>query len=166
MKQNLDPHIDVDAWIYQPGLPPNAPRPKSEAFAKVDAAAGAWLNGGKLPASPSWSTHEWMRFLRALPEKLTRKQMQDLDHAYAFTKSGNDEILQQWLLMSIRNSYAPSDATLEQFLTSVGRRKYTKPLYEELAKTPEGKECARQIYEKARPGYHPIAQSTIDAILN
>jgi hypothetical protein len=47
----------------------------------------------------------------------------------------------------------------------VGRRKYIKPLYEELVKTPKGRERANEIYEAARPGYHPIAQSTIDAIL-
>jgi len=47
----------------------------------------------------------------------------------------------------------------------VGRRKYIKPLYEELIKTPKGKERALKIYEEARPGYHPIAQITIDSVI-
>jgi hypothetical protein len=67
--------------------------------------------------------------------------------------------------MSIRNGYQPAGDRLSEFLNSVGRRKYIKPLYEALAATPEGKERAREIYETARPGYHPIAQATIDAIL-
>ncbi|MEO7652646.1 MAG: leukotriene A4 hydrolase C-terminal domain-containing protein, partial [Bryobacteraceae bacterium] len=50
-------------------------------------------------------------------------------------------------------------------LTTVGRRKYLKPLYEELMKTPEGAVRAREIYKKARPGYHPIAVSTMDGIV-
>jgi len=33
-------------------------------------------------------------------------------------------------------------------------------------KTPEGEARARSIYAKARPGYHPIAQATIDGIVN
>ena len=67
--------------------------------------------------------------------------------------------------MAIRNHYRAADQRLEEFLISVGRRKYVKPLYEELAKTPEGKERARAIYAKARPGYHPITSATVDAIL-
>jgi hypothetical protein len=47
----------------------------------------------------------------------------------------------------------------------VGRRKYLKPLYEELVKTPDGKTRAQAIYRKARPGYHPIAVSTVDGIV-
>ena len=165
MKQNLDPSLDLNAWIYQPGLPADAPHPTSAAFAKVDAAAAEWTASGKLPDAHAWISHEWLRFLHALPEKLTQNQMQSLDHAYTFTASGNNEILQQWLLMSLRNGYAPADEKLGEFLRTVGRRKYIKPLYEELAKTPQGKERAQEIYEAARPGYHPIAQATIDAIL-
>jgi hypothetical protein len=67
--------------------------------------------------------------------------------------------------MAVRTGYKPADARLEQFLIEVGRRKYVKPLYEEFAKTPRGKARAQAIYAKARPGYHPITQSTVDAIL-
>jgi leukotriene-A4 hydrolase len=166
MKQNLDPALDLHAWIYQPGLPAGAPHPTSAAFVKVDALAGEWSGSGKLPEAHAWTTHEWLRFLRALPEKLTQKQMHGLDQTFSLTASGNDEILQQWLLMAVRNGYAPADDKLAEFLKSVGRRKYIKPLYEELAKTPQGKERALAIFEAARPGYHPIAQATIDAVLH
>ena len=67
--------------------------------------------------------------------------------------------------MSVRNGYAAADEKLEEFLLTVGRRKYIKPLYEELVKTPAGKQRAESIYERARPGYHPMAQTTIDGIL-
>jgi hypothetical protein len=47
----------------------------------------------------------------------------------------------------------------------VGRRKFVKPLFEALVKEPGGRERAKNIYAKARPGYHPITQATVDAIL-
>ena len=47
----------------------------------------------------------------------------------------------------------------------MGRRKFLKPLYEELAKTPEGRLRAAEIYAAARQGYHPMAAGTIDAIM-
>ena len=165
MKKNLSPDIDFQKWIYEPGLPANAPNPKSAAFSAVDIAAGEFISANKLPAPQQWSTQEWLHFLRALPDHLTRSQMADLDRAFSLTESRNDEILQQWLLISIRNAYSPANQKLEAFLIEIGRLKYIRPLYQELIKTPEGKTRAQEIYEKARPGYHPLSQASVDEIL-
>jgi hypothetical protein len=67
--------------------------------------------------------------------------------------------------MAIRSRYESAYPRLEEYLTTIGRRKLIRPLYEELVKTPEGKERARAIYQKARPAYHPIAVTTIDEIV-
>jgi len=67
--------------------------------------------------------------------------------------------------MAIRASYEPAYPKLEQFLVEVGRRKFVKPLYEALLQAPDGKSRAAAIYRKARPGYHPITQATVDALL-
>ncbi|MBM3803481.1 MAG: M1 family metallopeptidase [Acidimicrobiia bacterium] len=161
--------VPVDEWIYQPGIPTSAPQPVSDALAAVEKQAEQWFSG-QLPASQietsGWSYHEWQHFLRSLQSPLSAARMAQLDAAFHFSQSGNAEILQQWLLMAIRNDYAPANAKLEEFLVGVGRRKFLKPLYSELAKTPIGRKRAQSIYRKARPGYHPIAVATIDAILN
>jgi leukotriene-A4 hydrolase len=175
LKKNLlDPNpqlaakIPLEEWIYKPGLPASAPKPQSDAFAKVEAQAKEWLDG-KTPAAKlqtkQWSTQEWLHFLQSLPKQLTANQLKELDKAFALTKTGNAEIASQWLLISIRNNYEPAYPRLEEFLTSIGRQKLIKPLYEELVKTPAGKERALKIYAKARPGYHPIAQTSVDKIV-
>ncbi len=146
--------IPVAQWIFQPGLPALATTPVSEAFLAIDAAAA------KEPETAGWSTQEWLHFLRGLPLQLGAARMRKLDAAYHLTDSTNDEILDQWLLMAIRNHYEPAQARLEEFLTTVGRRKYVKPLYEAM----DPKQAAA-IYEKARPMYNPITQATIDSIL-
>ncbi len=38
-----------------------------------------------------------------------------------------------------------------------------RPLYEALMKTPKGATFARDVYSRARPGYHPITATSIDA---
>jgi leukotriene-A4 hydrolase len=55
---------------------------------------------------------------------------------------------------------------LERFLTSQGRRKFLKPLYEELVKTAWGKAEAKRIYRLARPGYHSVSTTTLDPIVS
>lgn len=160
--------LRIHEWIHGPGLPDNAVLPVSDALREVEAQAKAWAGGQtelvKIPTE-GWSTQEWLHFLRSLPEQLSMDQMRRLDEAFRLTKAGNSEIAHQWLLMSVRNRYEPAYARLEEFLTTVGRRKFLKPLYEELAKTPEGKERALRIYGKARSGYHPISQVTVDELL-
>jgi leukotriene-A4 hydrolase len=160
--------VPVNDWIFRPGLPGGAPQPKADAFAKVEQQANEWLQSkiqaGKIQTG-QWSTHEWLHFLRFLPQQLSPAQMQELDRTFNLTKIGNAEIAHQWLLMSIRNNYQPANTRLEEYLTSIGRQKLIKPLYEELAKTPDGRARALKIYGKARAGYHPIAVTTIDKIL-
>ena len=162
------PAPDLDAWLRKPGLPPGARQPQSEALQKVDSAAKGWAAGeiatAALPVK-TWTTQETLRFLRALPERVGAERMTELDKAYGFTKTGNYEILFQWMMMAVRNGYEPASSRLDRFLVEVGRRKYVRPLYEELAKTPAGKERAARIYEKARDGYHPITQSTVEKIV-
>jgi leukotriene-A4 hydrolase len=96
---------------------------------------------------------------------LDRQKMAELDQAFHLTQSGNSEIAFQWLVMSIKNRYEPAYPRLEEFLMSIGRRKFIKPLYEELARTPEGRERALAIYRRARSSYHPIAVASVDEVL-
>ncbi len=160
--------IPLDEWIEKSGLPASAPKPQSDAFAKTETQAKAWLDG-KTPAAKleikAWTTQEWLHFLKFLPAQLTEKQLKELDQAFGLTKIGNAEIAHVWLLIAIRNKYAAAYPRLEEYLVSIGRQKLIKHLYEELAKTPEGKQRAKVIFAKARAGYHPIAQASVGKIV-
>jgi aminopeptidase N len=158
--------VNIDEWIHGPGLPANVPVPKSEAFAKVEAAAKAFAEGGSVDVIPAdkWSSHERVHFVQSLPD-LDPDRMETLDKRFHFSDSGNSELLFAWLEKSIDTGYHKADPAIERFLTSQGRRKFLRPLYEKLAKTPESLVFARKIYEKARPTYHPVSQASIDAIL-
>ncbi len=160
--------VPVDEWIEKPGLPANAPEPKSDAFARVEDSANRWLKGevelSKIQTA-SWSTHEWLHFLKSMPADLSANRMAELDRVFKFTQTGNSEKSFQWLMMAIKNKYEAAYARLEEFLTTIGRRKFLKPLYEELVKTEEGRKHAVAIYKRARSSYHPIAVTTIDGIV-
>ena len=160
--------IQVNAWLEQPGLPANAPRSESDALTRVERQAARWADG-ETPAaaleSGDWTTQEWLHFLKSVPDTLTAEQMTELDDTFGFTEVGNSEVAHQWLLTAIRNQHAPAYGRLDRYLVRIGRRKLIKPLYDELVKTPEGRARAEAIYERARPGYHPIAVSSIDEVM-
>ncbi len=160
--------VPLEPWLYEPGLPASAPVPAAAALARVDAAIADWVGGGiaaaELPVA-QWSTAERLRFLAGVPVPQPAEVLAELDRAFALSASGNSELTFQWLKMAIASDYAPAWPRLEEFLTAQGRRKFLKPLYEELVKTPTGRERAAAIYAQARAGYHPISQAAIDAIL-
>lgn len=165
--ETLARELQVDVWINGPGVPANAPQPRSEAFVTVDQAIEAFAAGASAAqlSTAGWTTHHWLHFIRNLPEKLDAQRMADLDSSFHLSDSGNSEILAAWLLQVIDSQYEPGYPALERFLMTVGRRKFLKPLYTEMAKTPAGAEMALRIYEKARPGYHSVSQNTVDEIL-
>ena len=159
--------INLDQWVYQPGIPANIAPVSSAALARVSEQTNAWKSGGATSAlqTANWSTHEWLHFLGALPETIPLPRLAELDRAFGLSSSGNSEILEAWLLIAIRNRYEPAFPALDRFLTSQGRRKFLTPLYTALAKTDWGKAMAMDIYRRARPTYHSVAVNTIDQVL-
>jgi hypothetical protein len=159
--------LDVETWVREPGLPADVPRPASELLAAAGAEAARWQAG--TPAAKldtrGWVTLQWLRFIHALPEELTPEQMAGLDQAFGFTRSGNSEIVAAWLVTGIRNGYEPAWARAEEFVLGMGRRKFLKPVYTEMAKTAAGLARARAIYARARPRYHSVSTGTIDGIV-
>lgn len=158
--------IDIDAWVRQAGLPTDVPVPTSTLFAAVDAALRS-LEQGTPPAelpTTGWVTQQWLRFLAGLQQP-SKERLAALDAAFAFTRSGNSEILAKWLEIGVRNGYGGVDRRLDLFLMTVGRRKFLTPLYQALLASEGGKERALAIYTRARGRYHAVAQRTLDGLL-
>lgn len=155
----------IEAWIHEPGLPENHPVPRSDAFDRVDAARSGWL-AGDLSATDidasDWTVHQWIYFLNNMPEKLSQAQIRELDEAFELTQTSNNAIANSWFMVAIRGDYQPAFDELETYLVGIGRRLLIVNLYKELMKTPEHAEFAKKVYAKARPGYHPLAQGTLD----
>jgi aminopeptidase N len=158
--------VDVAQWVQSGGLPGDAPIPDSERFAAVDATAQAFAAGTAAEEldTEGWVTQQWLRFLGAL-ETPTVAQLEALDEAFAFTRSGNSEILSAWLALATRNGYHAVDARMDLFLMTVGRRKFLVPLYQAILDSDGGKDRATRIYERARMRYHAVSQRTLDEML-
>lgn len=163
----LEKQVNVQAWVYGPGIPANCPLPQSDAFVMVEEQLHAWTEGknaGELETT-GWVTQQWLHFLRKLPASIPASRLDDLDGKFKFTQSGNSEILCEWFQRCIENNYRKSYPAIEKYLKEIGRRKLVKPLYTKLAETKEGLDWARSVYKLARPGYHSVTASTVDQIL-
>lgn len=159
--------IDLDAWIYQPGIPGEISPVNSDRFDKVVGAYKLMETDQRwdTASTKGWSSHEWVHFIAQIPDTVKPEQLRKMDEAFHFSSSGNAEILDTWYEKAILGGYSPLIlARIESFLIHVGRRKYLVPLYKAF-KTTGQIETARKIYAQARPNYHFVATSTIDELL-
>ena len=85
----LEQKLQLDNWVYKPGLPSNAVLPDPKAFATV---------GGPAPAAFSgWTTAEKLRFINKLPRKLSAARLTELENKLKLNEAGNQEVLFAWL---------------------------------------------------------------------
>ncbi len=162
----LERRLQLDRWVYQPGIPANAIPADPQAFAEVDRAVAAAARG-TLPAAqwPNWTTDERLRFLQRLPRKQSRASLNRLERALSLNETGNMEVKFAWLDLAVANRYDPAVPALEQFLTSQGRRKFVRPLIKALAAdTAWGRPIASRVYRQARPLYHPLVTGELDEL--
>lgn len=158
--------IGINDWVYGPGVPKNIPVADPQRFEQVNAARDAWIGGAKAKdiAPESWSTHQWLHFIRTLPGSVSSEQLAELDQAFQLTQSTNAEIQCAWYKRSVEAGYSQAFGAMEEFLIAVGRRKFLMPLYRAMKEKGEG-ELACGIYAKARPNYHPISYNSVDELL-
>ncbi len=160
--------LDIDDWVYKPGIPKLSQMPKSVKFDALD----KWISEYKsnkltekdLPKG--FSAHEWVYLIRKLPDTLSLKQFNNWNSLYNWSKSGNNEIKAAWIEKAIitdHGKFLLKDT--EEFLSSVGRRKYLEPIYTALKEHGLQQEAVK-IYKKARSSYHYVAIRTIDELLN
>jgi leukotriene-A4 hydrolase len=165
----LEAKLQLDAWVYGAGLPLNAVHVKSATLASIDGKRDAFVAGGPASAvQPSgWSTQEWQRFLIGLPRQMSAERLKELDETLGLSASTNAYVRTAWLELAIANRYEPALPSLEQFVTTVGRGLFIRPIFTALMQQGDwGKPIATRLFAKARPGYHPSTAGGVDKIVN
>lgn len=160
-------NVNIRDWVYGPGLPANLPKPSAARFVKVDDQLKAFEAGRKSSQleTKDWSTHEWLHFIRAIPDSISTSEMIDLDQTFQFTKSRNAEIQAAWFILAINQGYGREILpSIREFLVNVGRRKFLTPIYTALIENGMASE-ARSIFEEAKTNYHSVSYNTILGLL-
>jgi leukotriene-A4 hydrolase len=159
---------ELNAWLHGPGIPASAVRANSPRLAALDMKRTQWLKGDLTTAqldTKAWSALEWMKFLNDVDTRASLAQLRDLDAASHLAGSGNNEIAFRFYRAAIHAGERGIRPQLEAFLLSVGRQKFVIPLYTALRADAGDKAWAEQVYQRARPRYHPVTQGSVDKLM-
>jgi aminopeptidase N len=158
--------IKLEDWIYKPGIPSNITPVSSADFDAIDAIQKSWRETGVAGLSKKiTTTAEKQHFIDHLPDNITAKEMEAIDKEFNFTNGGNFIIKRQWFVQAIRHQYKAANPAIEQFLIGSSRTGSVMMLYKEMAKTPEGKTWAKQIFGKAKSGYHATTIQAFESVV-
>ncbi|WP_291286850.1 hydrolase/aminopeptidase [Flavobacterium sp.] len=158
--------IKLEDWIYKPGIPSNILPVSSPDFDAIDQIQKTWRETGVTGLSKKiTTTAEKQHFIDHLPSDITAAEMEAIDKEFNFTKGGNFIIKRQWFVQAIEHQYKAANPAIEQFLIGISRTGSVMMLYKEMVKTPEGKVWAKQIFEKAKSGYHATTIQAVEGVL-
>jgi len=158
--------IKAEDWIYKPGIPSNITTVSSADFDAIDKIQKSWRESGVAGLSKKiTTTAEKQHFIDHLPADITAKEMEAIDKEFNFTNGGNFIIKRQWFIQAISHQYKAANPAIEQFLIGSSRTGSVMMLYKEMAKTQEGKVWAKQIFDKAKSGYHATTIQAVEDLL-
>jgi hypothetical protein len=154
----------AEEWLYEPGLPSNAPRFRSERLEGL-IGLGRGFGEGRRPSGEEiggWSPSEMLVYLQHVARPLSSEGCAWLDERLSLMGRGNYELLVEWLTIAAASDYEPAFGRLEEVLLTVGRMKYLRPLYLAMGEHPRTRALARSVYERARAGYHELSRRTAE----
>lgn len=157
---------DAEEWMYQPGLPQNAPIPSSTTLDQAEALAAAWASGEadltEIPVG-DWSPQAMIHFINSLPADLDHERLAVLDEGLNLSETRNAEIGRTWFIQVAKRRYEPAYPNLEAHLNRYGRTRLVGVVYRELAKNGQDLELAKRMFASARHAYHPITVASIES---
>lgn len=158
----------VEVWMYQPGLPADAPIPSSKTLDRAAELAAAWTIGeAELEDVPvdEWSPQAMIHFINSLPADLEHERLKALDDELGLSDTRNAEIARSWFIQVAKRRYEPAYGELEAHLNRYGRARLITPIYGALAANGHDAELAKVMFAKARHAYHPLTVGYIERTL-
>ena len=115
-----------------------------------------------------FTAHHWVHLLRRLRSmgQLSVNDMEMIDARFHLSESKNSEVAFEWFMLGLKCQYTVVLPYMEQFLLTVGRRKFVLPLYEQILKTQDnGLEMASDMFYRASSGYHSVTRKSVTELL-
>ncbi|PRT53290.1 Leukotriene A-4 hydrolase [Wickerhamiella sorbophila] len=170
-KDKLDA-IDWNLWLHTPGLPPKPDFDTSIAEPCFDLAA-KYAEAAKSTGDFSWATQKdtegWkarqvLVFLDSVAEKLEGAKhissaAEKMNELFNFSTSNNAEIKARWFRLAIAGKLEQEYQPLADWLGTVGRMKFTRPGYRNLASV--SRQLALDTFAKYKDFYHPICRTMV-----
>jgi leukotriene-A4 hydrolase len=160
-------HVDIQAWIYEPGLPEGALDLDSSLHAEALAACDQYLQGEKLSKQQiaKWRSGQVYAFLLALPERIPTEDCAFLDDLFEFEARWNCSLRTMFLALCLRSGYREIMPRVEHFVETFGRGTYLTKIFRNLIAEHWTRPRVRPLFERVRERHHPVVIANLEKML-
>jgi aminopeptidase N len=159
--------VDVQAWIYKPGMPESWHKPHSHLYDEVERAL-VNVRQGRLPSRDqvrSWRRYQILSFLQGLPKTISVEECKQLEDILELQKRNDDHFLSYFYTLCIASGYQDVMPRVEKFFEKIGRLLYLLPIGRAIVDTEWSRGQARSLFERVRGKQHPVTVASMERLL-
>ncbi|KAJ3107929.1 Leukotriene A-4 hydrolase [Phlyctochytrium bullatum] len=170
-KEILD-GVNWDEWFNGVGMPPVKNEFDTTLADACHRLAERWDKGRDAPSTAGFTaadiadfdSNQIVVFLESLLNKaaLPIAALDFMDELYKLTTRRNSDIKLRWLQLNLGSNHEALYTVAVEFVTSIGRMKYVRPVYRALAKAKNGLALAQETFKKNKSFYHPICAALVE----
>ena len=159
--------VDVQTWVYKPGMPETWHKPQSHLYDEVEKAL-ADLKEGRLPAreqAKNWHRYQILSFLQGLPKTISVEDCKTLEDVLELEKRNDDHFLSYFYATCILSGYQEILPRVENFVERIGRMLYLMPVARAMVEAEWSRDKVRPLFEQVRDRHHPMTIAAMQDFL-
>ena len=159
--------VDVQTWVYKPGMPETWHRPQSHLFEEVKIAL-ADLHQGNVPTREQvkdWHRYQILSFLQELPSTMSVEDCKTLEDALELEKRNDDHFFSYFFSACILSGYREILPRVENFVERIGRMLYLMPVARAMVEADWTRDKVRPLFERVRDRHHPVTVNVMEGFL-
>jgi leukotriene-A4 hydrolase len=159
--------VDVQTWIYRPGMPETWHKPHSDLYDDVEQALADFQHG-KLPTKDQvkdWHRYQILSFLQGLPQTISVDDCKTLEDVLELDKRNDDYFFSYFYGICILSGYQEIMPRVETFVERIGRMLYLMPIMRAMTEIDWSRDQVRPLFERARAHQHPVTAAAVENLL-
>ena len=159
--------VNVDEWIYKPGMPASWHRPVSRLFDEVQTVLSDYKNGKKPSKKQvqNWHRHQMLTLLMGMPAPIPVEDCRHFASILDLDKRNDGELFSFFYATCVASGYQEILPDVERFLGTIGRMLYVNPVWRAFIAADWSRGKARPLFERIKSRHHPVTAFSMEAAL-
>ena len=159
--------VDVQEWIYGPGMPSSWKMPESKLYNDVQVVLKEYEQGKRPDKArvKEWLSDQVLSFLQGLPKQISVEECKYFEDVLDLVKRNDSHCYSLFYSICIASGYEAIWPRVEAYAEKIGRMLYVLPVIRTLAATEWSRGRARGLVERVKGKHHPVTASTMERML-
>jgi aminopeptidase N len=159
--------INIQGWVYEPGLPEKRTRPQSDLYDEVQDVLAEYKAGTRPTREQvaNWHRYQILSFLQALPKQIPVEDCKYFEEILELESKNDGAHYSIFYALCVTSGYKEILPRIEEFIGRIGRILYIAPIFRAMIATDWAKPHARRILEEVRERHHKITVHVINSLL-